>query len=386
MFTFAIDYYLFTLAATIGVIQIAGSLGRLKGLLVFKSPPAAQSFGLVLVAAASVWFFTTDTRNVNDYEGGLDANIQALYFFLGAASAMAFTALASSILNARMVAGNRAWEAGLDALKYTTYVRALAHSLRTLLGSRRARIGSVVPPKAGLARVSLALTLVAVLLGGILALWRIGWSNSPATSVATNIPVAVEEIAEVDESIFLWINGWVGRFPAFDRIVDWVVSDYMVPVGLALTLIGLWFVGDNRVVRQTNQVGVMVALSAMGLASWAVYVMNGLYFRPRPFVDHDISLLFYQPTDSSFPANAAAATFAIAAAVWGVHRRAGTVMFVVAGLYGLARVYAGVHYPLDIIAGAAIGLVVALLVFRLKDLLDPLPSMVIKGARILCLA
>ena len=168
--------------------------------------------------------------------------------------------------------------------------------------------------------------------------------------------------------------------------MQWVVSDYLVPAALALTLLGLWFVGDGASARLKNQVGVLVALSSMALSSGTVMLINSMYFRPRPFADHDVSLLFYQPTDSSFPANPAAATFAIAAAVWGINRRAGLALFVVAGLYGVARVYAGVHYPLDIVAGALIAFVVTFLVFKLREALEPLPTMVIKAARILCLA
>ena len=193
-------------------------------------------------------------------------------------------------------------------------------------------------------------------------------------------------MARADESLFVWINGWVGTLPIFDRIMGWVVSDYLVPVSLVLTLVALWFAGNAREVRQKHQIGVFVALSAMAFANWAVFLINDVYFRPRPFESLDVSLLFYQPTDSSFPANSAAATFAIAASVWGVNRRVGLVLLAVAALYGFSRVYAGVHYPLDIVAGAGIGIVIAFLVFKLKDLLEPLPTMVIKAARVLCLA
>ena len=386
MITFAVDYYLFTFVAAIGVIQIAGSVGRLQGLLVFKSPIAAQTFGLTLAIAALIWFFTTDSRNINDRDGGLDANDQALFFSMGAASAMAATAVLSSLFNVRMTGGNRAPAAGLDALRYTNYVRAVGRSLRYWL-TERARptaMGRAMRDRTG--RLTLALSLVALLLSSIILTWQIGWSDRSTASVAAGDSVILEKFARVDDEVFLWINGWVGAFPAFDRVTDWVVSDYMVPAGLALTLIGLWFVGENGAVRLKNQIGVMVALSAMGLASWSVYLLNGVFFRDRPFIDHNVSMLFYRPDDSSFPANSAAATFAIAAAVWGINKRVGTVLFVVAAVYGLTRVYAGVHYPLDIVAAAVIGVVVTMLVFRLKDLLEPLPSMVIRAARILCLA
>ena len=130
MFTFATDYYLFVFAASLGVIQIAVSLGRLKGLLLLRSRLAVRAVGGALVIAAFVWFFSTDNRNLNDYEGGLDANVQALLFFLGAATAMATTAVASSIVNARMDGGRPVPGEGFDALKRSSYARALSHSLR----------------------------------------------------------------------------------------------------------------------------------------------------------------------------------------------------------------------------------------------------------------
>ncbi len=193
-------------------------------------------------------------------------------------------------------------------------------------------------------------------------------------------------MADADAELFFWINSWVGRFPAFDRAMEWVVSDYLIPVGFALALLGLWFTGGDKLARQRHQIGVFVALSSMGFASLAVFIINAVYFRPRPFAVHEVSLLFYEPTDSSFPANSMAATFAIAAAVFGVNRRVGAVMYVVAAIYAFSRVYAGVHYPLDVTAGALIGIVMAWLVFKLRDLLEPLPTLVVKALRIICLA
>ena len=129
MFTFATDYYLFVFGASVGVIQVAVSLGHLNGLLIFPSPLLARAFGLALAVAAFVWFFTTDTRNINDYKGGLDAPTQALFFFLGSLSALVVTLVVSSLVNARLNGGKPEPGDGLDALKHTNYVRSLSRSL-----------------------------------------------------------------------------------------------------------------------------------------------------------------------------------------------------------------------------------------------------------------
>lgn len=196
-------------------------------------------------------------------------------------------------------------------------------------------------------------------------------------------------MANADETLFLWINGLAGRFEPVDEVVRLLVSDYLVPVGLALVLVGLWFTGEGRPARQRQQIGVYVAVASMALSSLIVMIVNSMYARPRPFDgidDHQVTLLFYEPTDPSFPSNPAAATFGMAAAVWGVNRPVGAVMLGVAGLFALSRVYSGVHYPSDVAVGALIGCAVAVLVFQVRKLLGPLPEWTLKAARILCLA
>ncbi len=193
-------------------------------------------------------------------------------------------------------------------------------------------------------------------------------------------------IERADEALFLAINGFVGTLPFADWVAEGVVSDYMVPVALALALIAMWFMERERDIRIRHQIGVFAALSSMALASLMVFILNMFYFRPRPFEDLDVNLLFYRPTDSSFPSNAVAAVFGIAFAIWGVQRKLGWAAIAAASLYGLARVYAGVHYPLDILGGVATAAAAAWVIFRLRDLLMPLLVLAIRLARVLRLA
>ena len=196
----------------------------------------------------------------------------------------------------------------------------------------------------------------------------------------------MSHVAEIDSALLMRINSFVGTSPIIDEVARWVVSDYLAPVGLALALVAMWFMERDRDARTVHQIGVYVALTSMALSSLAVFIVNMFYFRPRPFVNLDVELLFYQPTDSSFPSNAVAAVFGIAFGVWGVNRALGWLSIGAASMYALARVYAGVHYPLDVVGGAAIAIPVTFLVFRLRDLLMPVLVWTIKFARILQLA
>jgi undecaprenyl-diphosphatase len=193
-------------------------------------------------------------------------------------------------------------------------------------------------------------------------------------------------MANPDEQLFLWINGLSGHLSILDQGVEWMASDYLVTISLGLTLLGLWFCGNTRIDRDKNQLNVFMALIVMGLSSLVVHVANMIYFRPRPFVNHDVNLLFYQPTDSSFPANSMAVTFSIAISIWVINKKVGTTLILLTSLYGLTRIYAGVHYPTDILAGASISIAITFLVFKAKKYLTPVLMWAIKMIRVFCVA
>ena len=377
MFSFATDYYLFTFAATVGAIQIAASIGRLYGLLFVPSLTAARLLGTALTLGSILWFFGSADRNINDTAGGLDANAQAVLFLLGALPALALTLIASSLTNFRMAPAPGPATDGLDALRSSGYFRALAASLRA---------GRSWSRDWNLGRLGLTFAAGGVALAGLAFVWTSGSAGAlPSLNWLTG-SAPVTGLLDIDESILLWVNRWTGTAVWLDSVIELLVSDYMVAVSMALVLVGLWFTGKDAGERNRHQEGILAALAAMALSSWSVYAINGVYQRPRPFVDNDIAVLFYYPTDPSFPSNSAAATFALAAAVWVVNRKVGTVMLAAAVALGFSRVYAGVHYPLDVLAGCGIGVVIALLVHRLRALLEPLPSLALRAARVLCLA
>ena len=64
------------------------------------------------------------------------------------------------------------------------------------------------------------------------------------------------------------------------------------------------------------------------------------------------------PDQFSFPSGHTAAAFAIALAMFGVYPLIVPSMLVLAMLVGYARMYLGVHYPVDVMAGAALGMLI----------------------------
>lgn len=191
---------------------------------------------------------------------------------------------------------------------------------------------------------------------------------------------------ELDEALFLWINGWVGKFTPIDEVMKLIASDYLVPVTLALILFALWFAGTDLRTRERYQIGIVVAVFAVALANSSIEVLNNFYFRDRPFLNHEAELLFYRPTDSSFPANSTAAAFAIAGSVGIFQRRLAIVIASLAALYAFSRVYVGVHYPLDVVGGAVFGLVAVPIAVVLVRIIRPALLFSLRWLRLILVA
>ena len=189
-----------------------------------------------------------------------------------------------------------------------------------------------------------------------------------------------------DWALFQLVNGWAGRWPLLDGAMRFLVNDYGLTTAMSLGLVALWFEGRERAQRERNQRAVLMAILSLLAANLLLKWCNLIYFRPRPFYAHPVHLLFYYPTDSSLPSNTAAVGFALAVSVWLWNRWAGLGFLLTALLFGWARIFCGVHYPGDVLAGALLGGGVAYLAGRWQRLLDPLLGWVIWLARRVYLA
>ena len=78
---------------------------------------------------------------------------------------------------------------------------------------------------------------------------------------------------------------------------------------------------------------------------------NIAYAEPKPLV--------HAPGDGSFPSGHATASFACATVLSFYAPRAAPAFYVLAAAIAWSRVYVGVHYPLDVVAGALLGLAIA---------------------------
>ena len=176
----------------------------------------------------------------------------------------------------------------------------------------------------------------------------------------------------LDKNLFLFINGFAGNTPPLDFLVKLVVNEYFVPVTLTLVIVYIWF-GRGKLNKGSRQVLPVAALS-VGLVNLLIALSNQFIIRTRPFDELATNMLFYKPTDPSFPSNAAAVGFALAVSILLVNRKLGVYSLALTVFYGFSRVYVGVHFPSDVVVGALIGIVSVLFVANLRSLIKTLTA------------
>lgn len=195
-----------------------------------------------------------------------------------------------------------------------------------------------------------------------------------------------------DAGLVLGLNRLAGKVPILDGLVRLTVGDYFIPVSLFLAMLGLWFGPRDPQRRRRNQRGVLLVAIGLGIVAVVMTLFNSVFWFdpwPRPFVAFpqiDPKLLFYPPQDPSFPSHPAAVGFALSTGILMSNRKAGILMYLLTALWGFARVYAGVHYPLDIVGGWVVGACASYLAYKAAHWLEPVLSRVLKGMGWLCLA
>lgn len=181
--------------------------------------------------------------------------------------------------------------------------------------------------------------------------------------------------------LFHLLNDFVGAIPPLDGFVRLIVNDYTIPTIIALVAAGMWFAGANDEERQRNQRAVILIALGILFSQALIKDFSYVYFRPRPFANEQVNLLFYRPSVSSFPSIPIAVAFTFAMGAWYANKNIAKILFGLGIVYALARVYAGVHYPSDVIAGAAIGAGMVWIIARLRFVFEPLADFAIRIAR-----
>ena len=151
-------------------------------------------------------------------------------------------------------------------------------------------------------------------------------------------------------------------FIRHDAIEDPAVAYANAAEALFLGALMVAFVVVRGHRRRGARHAVVAAGLSAGLALAIAQVLSRIVDRPRPFVADpgSVHVFAHHVADAGFPSDHATAAFAIAVAILLRHRGWGAVTLAAAAVLAIARVGMGVHYPSDVVGGAALGSACAL--------------------------
>jgi len=161
----------------------------------------------------------------------------------------------------------------------------------------------------------------------------------------------------MDYCLFQKINNLAGQWPLLDNMGRFF-AEYL-PYALAF-LVLLFFWRRWKIILQ--------ALLAAIVAKFVIIDFIHLFwYRQRPFAEQEISSLIGEIGQASFPSVHTALFFALSTVVYSYNKRAGFGFFIASFLMGVSRVFVGVHWPLDILAGILVGIFSGWLVLKISQ-------------------
>jgi undecaprenyl-diphosphatase len=183
-------------------------------------------------------------------------------------------------------------------------------------------------------------------------------------------------LSQLDGAAFVWVNtGWSNGL--FDFVMPWITllsegGATWIWIVLIALLSRLQPGLPDKTKERNGVTARTVILSLLFLA--LIYGVNaGVYkglkyltVRPRPFVEQRQPVILrvsaataeHLSKEGSFPSGHACNAFMTATLLAVLFRRPRIIFYALAALIALSRVYLGVHYPGDIIAGATLALLI----------------------------
>lgn len=166
----------------------------------------------------------------------------------------------------------------------------------------------------------------------------------------------MDKLLELDGNILLWIQ---------DNLRNCILTPVMVFLSRIADYGMLWiFIGIILLcIRDTRKAGVTVALSMVTNLLALNLVLKNLVDRIRPYeVIDGLTRLVPAEKSFSFPSGHAGHAFAAAVVIYVMlPKKYGIPALILAVLIAFSRLYVGVHYPTDVLAGSLVGTVIALL-------------------------
>jgi len=165
--------------------------------------------------------------------------------------------------------------------------------------------------------------------------------------------IVIGSASQTDTTLFSSLNGLAANSGI--AILSSITTQFGSEVILALIGLSLYLLSskDNTKIL----IGVVFAIT---LSDLVLSILKGAYFRPRPYqVLSGVNLPIGQDELSSFPSGHATRAFAVAALITMQKGKKYAVVLLLSTTVAVSRVIIGLHFPSDVLAGAFLGIVLA---------------------------
>lgn len=151
-------------------------------------------------------------------------------------------------------------------------------------------------------------------------------------------------------------------------------SDFLNPVMIGVSALGnggiFWIIMAVVLLlfKKTRKCGLLMLLSMAVCYLLGNMLLKNLIQRPRPCqLDPSVALLIPMPGEYSFPSGHTLHGFTAATIIFLHNRKAGIAALLLSAVIAFSRMYLFVHFPTDILGGMALGIAVAVIVYRVAE-------------------
>lgn len=157
-------------------------------------------------------------------------------------------------------------------------------------------------------------------------------------------------VQKFDIPVFYFINHTVKN-----NLCDWLLP-FITEIGSVYFIVALGLlliIVNKKSVRSTG----FLILAGTAVSETISSILKVIFARPRPAaIIEDIYLLCHKSYTYSFPSGHSALIFTAATIIALSYPRLKWPAFGIAAIVAFSRVYVGAHFPLDVIAGACLGM------------------------------
>lgn len=171
----------------------------------------------------------------------------------------------------------------------------------------------------------------------------------------------INTINYIDISIFCLININMQNY----------IFDFIMPIITNVGLPGLWIVICICIYMFGGEKGkntAILCIIAIVIGYFLTEFLKYIVARPRPYIILDGVHILSVMDNYSWPSGHTITIFAVTTLIGKKYGNLCLILLLLlASMVGFSRVYIGVHYPLDVLSGAVIGILLALLVLRFEN-------------------